>query len=648
MGKGMISPSEETMQKQSGLRVATAIALGVWLLMAWATQFQVSASQTVPMLPAISQAKPLQQTCTGVDLQIGSVTFDPNPPTEGQSYNVHVEIINTGTESVAEDSWTGVYLGGEPPPAGTPIFEREVPANTAGLTITGTVISNLTIPSEYATAGYHYIWVEVNVDGHPIMAAECAGGNANNVSNPPYQIFIPADATPTTEPPTPTPFPLPQVYFFNPGDVTVVRGNPVTLAWQVYGDSVGVTLDGAPVPMEDSREIFPTDNHVYTLRAENPGGIVERTCRITVVGPTATPTPTATPCTLPVIYEFNATRTSIVRGEKTTLYWDLSGATSAYLDGSGVAGVAEKTVTLYQTTVFVLRAVNGCGEVQDTLQVTVRYATPTPTRTPTRTPTPTYTPRPPTATPTRNVLPTWTPTTATATTLTATQDLATPPTVGPQVPTITPGVISTESAFDSPLETPTPVPQVVPTNTITPTATTSLEVAATNTVQPEPTGRLATVTPTPAWNTDAPTSTPPPVAQNITPTAEQPAEMATPAPSPTLATGIAGTMRMYLCPLGILIIFALSVLVLSVVLPRIRERREAQEALPLQPTDTVFDPGEPLVASHPAPARAVAPAPVIEDPVSIEINDLLPRREAGSIDESVSIEINDRAIVDRS
>jgi hypothetical protein len=106
---------------------------------------------------------------------------------------------------------------------------------------------------------------------------------------------------------------------------------------------------------------------------------------------------------------------------------------------------------------------------------------------------------------------------------------------------------------------------------------------------------------------------------------------------------------MYLCPLGILIIFALSVLVLSVVLPRIRERREAQEALPLQPADTVFDPGEPLVAtSHPAPTRVVARAPVVEDPVSIEINDLLPRRQADSIDESVSIEINDRATIDRS
>jgi hypothetical protein len=494
-----------------------------------------------------------------------------------------------------------------------------------------------------------------------------SGGQANNVSSSPYVINIPSNATPTPEPPTATPYPPPQIYFFDPGDVTIARGDSVVLSWQVYGDNIGVTLDGAPMPaIVDSYEVFPTADHVYTLRAENPGGVVIATCRITVVDPTATPTLTPTPCDLPIIHAFNATKTSIVRGQQTTLYWDLSGATEAYLDGSGVPGVSEKTVTLYQTTIFTLRAVNGCGPIEDTLQITVRYATPTPTRTPTRTPTPsrtptpTYTPRPPTATPTRNVLPTptWTATAAatiasTATiTTTATPDLATPPTVGPQVPTITPGVTGTPGTFDSPLGTPTPGSGAVPTSTSTvaPTETVTASTTPTSTAQPDPAGSLATVTPTPAWNVNTPTSQP--AAQSITPTAEGATEAAS--PTPTRTAGIAGTMRMYLCPLGILIVFALSVLVLSVILPRIREQREAQEALPLQPADTVFDPGQPLVTSRPAPARAPAHtpahaftrAPVVEDPVTIEINDLIPRRQSGSsIDDPVSIEINDQATI---
>ena len=53
-------------------------------------------------------------------------------------------------------------------------------------------------------------------------------------------------------------------------------------------------------------------------------------------------------------------------------------------------------------------------------------------------------------------------------------------------------------------------------------------------------------------------------------------------------------MRMYLVPLGILIVFAVSVLFLSIVLPRVRARRADQRVYPLVQTDIVFDPHEPL------------------------------------------------------
>ena len=580
------------MQRHVPLRIAVLLTMSAWLLVTWVAQTQVTAVQSTVEPLAVPQRVPRQQECTtGPDLQIQSVTIDPDPPAAGQPYNVHVEIINTGTVVTATvDSWTGLYFDNPPPPTGSPSFAVEVPASTGGLDPMGVVVSHLTVPGEYATAGSRYIWIALDVRGDTVDESSCLppDGEDNNLSDY-IRVFIPGDATPTPVLPTPTPFPPPEIYFFNPGNVTILRGESVTLHWQAHGDSVSVTLDGAPVPLEDAREAFPTENHVYTLRAQNPGGSVERTCFITVVDPTATPQPTATPCALATIHEFNATKTTIIRGEETTLYWDLSGATEAFLNGSGVSGVAQKTVKLEQTTVFELLAHNACGDVKKTLKITVRYATPTPTRTPTRTPTPTYTPRP-TSTPTRRVLPTptLTPTTVPtsdgtpAVTATPTLDLATPPTLGPQTPTITPGVTSTStsSAFDSPVEPETVVPTNTATEEVVATETPTLLPTSTSvpTQPPEPvsTKRLATVTPTQI----------PPVGQQVTPTPRPTSAPATITPTPEAGAGT--TMRMYLCPLGILIAFSVIVLALSIVLPRIRERREEREALLMTSVNTMF------------------------------------------------------------
>ena len=244
---------------------------------------------------------------------------------------------------------------------------------------------------------------------------------------------------------------------------------------------------------------------------------------------------------------------------RTTLYWDLSGATSAFLDGVGVAGVAEKTVTLYQTTIFTLLARNNCGDTEKTLQITVRYATPTPTRTPTRTPTPTKTPtrtRTPTNTPTRNILPT----------LTSTPSTTPTPTLG-----ATATLTATLPALHSPLASPT-VP-ITPTATLTPTWT----PVPTQTPTAVPTKHLVTVTPTqfaalPAIKS---TSTPTNVDSVFTPT-----------PSPKSG----GTIRGYLCPLSILIVFSIGVLALSIALPRMRER---QDQAALNAVDALFAPTDP-------------------------------------------------------
>ena len=543
------------MPKRSITRIAFVITLSTWFVIALIVQPVVHALQTTPQTLVVAQRAPLQQSCmSGPDLQIQSITIDPDPPTADQAYNVHVEIINAGIVTGTVDTWTGVYLGDEP--TGSPIYEIEVPASTAGLDHTGTHTSHLTIPGAYANAGYHYLWVMVDArDDITNEDGNCPpDGETNNLSAP-IELVIPADATPTPVPPTATPFPPPQIYFFDPGTATIEVGGSVTLHWQVYGDSVSVTLDGVPVPLEDTRDIYPTESHVYTLRAENPGGVVEETSQVTVVAPTSTPAPTSTACPVPTIHTFGATRTTIVRGTQTTLYWDLSGATSAFLDGSGVGGVAEKTVTLYQTTIFTLLARNDCGDTQRTLQITVRYATPTPTRTPTRTPRPTSTPtktRTPTNTPTRKILPTLTSTPSTT-------------------PTPTLGATATLPALHSPLASPT-VP-ITATATLTPTWT----PVPTQTPTAAPTKHLVTVTPTKLASQPTRTATPLPTSID---------SVFTPTPTPRFG---GGTIRGYLCPLSILIIFSIAVLALSIILPRMRER---QDQAALNAVDALFAPGD--------------------------------------------------------
>jgi hypothetical protein len=583
--------------------VVIAVAFGALALATWISRVQVEARQAVNPPHHIEVKKPLQQ-CAGTDLQIQDIAVEPDTPLSGQPYNVYVGITNGGDVTCTQKTLVYLYLDRDA--VGDPDYQTI--ANTNGLGYNQVITANLTVSGEDATQGYH--WIRVRVDATDLVAGEC-GGEDNNVGDETLEIQS-GEPTPTSTPvPTSTPFPLPEIYSFAPQQETITRGESVTLRWQVYGEAVSVYLDGELVSMEDSWEVYPDQSHVYTLRAENPGGTVEETCRIIVLDPpTATPTATPTPCATPVIHYFDATSKTIYRGEEVTLFWDLSGADEAYLDGKGVSGVSQKKFTLKRTTTFTLLARNECGEAEETLTIDVLYATPTYTPRPTYTPTPTRTPtatRGPTRTPTPNLLPTFTP---------APGGTETPsPTDAPRN-TITPNVTRTQSAFDSPIDAPTGTLAVVSTNTptatlivtptatliVTPTATltlTSTQIAtlsteATPTVTPTvtPTGlttpeELATVTPTP-------TATAAVVAQNPTPTPVSRVAMS-PLPSPTDSRA-AGTVRMYLCPLAVLLVFAIGVIVLSFVLPRIRDRRDEQAAYTPIVEDAVFNPDEPLSA----------------------------------------------------
>jgi hypothetical protein len=85
--------------------------------------------------------------------------------------------------------------------------------------------------------------------------------------------------------------------------------------------------------------------------------------------PSREPTPTAQ---LPSISYFSCDPCVLEPGEATTLRWDLSGATAAYLDGEGVAAPGSTVVAPDQTTTYRLEAVAERGSVERLVTVTVK------------------------------------------------------------------------------------------------------------------------------------------------------------------------------------------------------------------------------------------------------------------------------------
>jgi hypothetical protein len=483
----------------------------------------------------------------------------------GRFYNVDVVIENNGAPT-NRDSWAYMYINRAP--SGDPDLQSFAP--TSGMGTGDTITAHFTITEGYATAGWHTL--SVRVDGRNDIAEAC-GGEGNNegaISFEIAQIYTPT--------PTATPFPAPEILIFTPESDTVAVGDPVVFQWQVDGQAVSVYLDDELMPMVHTHTVYPTEDHVYTLRAENPGGYAQATSRITVVEPTETPTVTPTPCDLPTIHEFGASPTSIVRGERVTIFWDVSGAREVFLNGGGVEGVSAKTFRLDQTKEFVLMARNKCGEISKTLIVQARYATPTSTliptatRTPTRTATPTRTPYVPTSTPTRNALPTPTPTGT--------------PSPGP---TGTATATATGTTFESPVETPTPTGTstltptlVAPGGTLTATATLDASPTETATLTPTPTETATVQSPVQPTVNVTPTTPAAPVDPKSTPGPGEvtPDATAIQTPEPTVTAehrSTGGSIRAYLCPLSVLLVFAIGVLVLSVVMPRVQERRQGFE-----------------------------------------------------------------------
>ena len=167
----------------------------------------------------------------------------------------------------------------------------------------------------------------------------------------------PGASTPTPAPAAGTP-PMPAIAYFTCDPCVVEPGGAATLSWDLSG-ATAATLDGRGVTAPGSTVVHPDQTTTYRLSAVNANGQSEKTVSVEVRG-------------LPVVHYFTCLPCEVSKGQPSTLSWDLSGATAAYLDGHGVPAPGNTVVAPDQTTTYRLKAVGERGSVERLVTVTVK------------------------------------------------------------------------------------------------------------------------------------------------------------------------------------------------------------------------------------------------------------------------------------
>ncbi|MBN1140147.1 MAG: FHA domain-containing protein [Anaerolineae bacterium] len=210
---------------------------------------------------------------------------------------------------------------------------------------------------------------------------------------------------------TSTPVPTPVILRFDVDPLAILVGETVRINWEVSGaDLVNIEPIGNGLPLKGDVGDQPLASILYRLTAikvaEDGSEAKNGAYKEVVVSPqpTATPVPVA-----PQIQLFEATPKEVIagEGEVVRLTWSVTGdttnieITSPNVQLSGLEAQDSITVTVEETTLFVLTASNGDLKTSRATEVKALEPTPTPTPTPiptepppTPTPTPTLTPYP--------------------------------------------------------------------------------------------------------------------------------------------------------------------------------------------------------------------------------------------------------------
>jgi len=159
---------------------------------------------------------------------------------------------------------------------------------------------------------------------------------------------------------------LPVILRFSVYPTSIVPGGFATLQWQV-GGATSVSIDqgvGAVAP-DGELKVSPAYTKTYTLTATNDSGSATASVTVTVITVTGRP----------FINLFSASPTVIPFGGKTTLKWQVTGATSITIT-PGVGTVSDsgtKQVSPDRTTAYILTARNSAGVTTHTALVTVTF-----------------------------------------------------------------------------------------------------------------------------------------------------------------------------------------------------------------------------------------------------------------------------------
>ena len=203
--------------------------------------------------------------------------------------------------------------------------------------------------------------------------------------------------------PTKTPIPTPVIVRFDVDPLSIVEGETVRISWEVTGaDSVSVEPVGSDFLLQGDVGDQPTALTNYKLtafkNAEDGTQAKNSASKEVFVEPQPSATPEPVP---PEIQIFEAVPKEVILGddEEVNLTWSISGETTNIeitapdMKLSGLDAQDVITVTVKETTLFVLTAYN--GDLSKSTPVEVTVLEPTPTETPEPPPTPTPTPYPP-------------------------------------------------------------------------------------------------------------------------------------------------------------------------------------------------------------------------------------------------------------
>jgi hypothetical protein len=155
--------------------------------------------------------------------------------------------------------------------------------------------------------------------------------------------------------------PVVNSFYVNPPIISL--GSSATLDWNVAGaERVDISTIGE-VASSGSRLVSPSATTSYTLTASNSYGTV-RASAVLVINPATN---------LPGISVFDATPGSILAGQSSTLRWEVSGATTVFIDQDigTVPASGTRVVSPVTTTIYTLTATNNYGSVTALVTVVV-------------------------------------------------------------------------------------------------------------------------------------------------------------------------------------------------------------------------------------------------------------------------------------